>query len=86
MGIYFKKVCFLGNGVPLENDPKECLNEFKLKWKLHENVAKGFFFNMNKLILGIIACAFHILASKKTSKLGQTWQCGFLKNERGWNI
>jgi len=38
---------------------------------------------MNKLILGIIACAFHILASKKTSKLGQTWQCGFLKNERG---
>ena len=66
MGIYFKKVHFLGNGVPLENALKECLNEFKLKWKLHDNVAKGFFFNMIKLILGFIAGSVHILAFKKT--------------------
>jgi hypothetical protein len=60
VGNYFKKVHFLGNAVPLENALKECLNEFKLKWKLHENVAKGFFFNMNKLILGFTACPVHI--------------------------
>jgi len=83
VGNYFKKVHFLENSVPLKNALKKGLNEFKLKWKSHENVAQGFFFNMNKLSLGFIAYSAHISALKKTSKWEQTWQCCFSENESG---
>ncbi len=55
MGNYFKRVHFLGKVVSTENALKDGFNEFKLIKKLHKNVAKRFFFNMNKLNIKIKA-------------------------------
>jgi len=59
-GQLFREGSFSGKRSTFRKCSKKGQNEFKLKWKWHENVAQGLFFDMNKLSLGFIACSVQI--------------------------